>query len=386
MISFVWSSKYPFIAGAGGSENYTVGQIRELKRRGIPARVLVLGHDIAASCEDFPDLTIQTLPSKAALSEIDDTLVFVTYPLNVPTLRPSYAILHCPPPGRAPDDPLFDPAGLKGKRLITPSKFATKMWRKYMNSGMMTQVPTVHPFAEPCFAEVQRPQPKSSAQKILFAGRLSPEKGIYTLLAALHMQSLQKRRAEITVTSAGSHSDDGKILLPLLQAHPSITVVPSQRTPEAMATLMAQHDVVVMPSTRIFWQETFGIVSVEAQHAGCRVVASRAGGLPETDCGGLILTEPDNPKALAASINRALVLGPLTAAERNRAKAKFTVQKSVDALLDVIQADAQDPKKKPLLHTEVTLFPALPRLQPQIASIGRRLTQSPPLTQRSAGR
>lgn len=43
---------------------------------------------------------------------------------------------------------------------------------------------------------------------------------------------------------------------------------------------------VVMPSNSHYWHETFGIVSVEAQHAGCRVIASDDGGLPVTDCGG----------------------------------------------------------------------------------------------------
>ncbi len=55
---------------------------------------------------------------------------------------------------------------------------------------------------------------------------------------------------------------------------------------------MARHDIVVMPSNSQYWHETFGIVSIEAQHSGCRVVASDDGGLPETDCGGVVLVTP----------------------------------------------------------------------------------------------
>ena len=43
MISFVWSPGEPLPAGTGGSENYTVGQVRELNRRGIAARVVTIG-------------------------------------------------------------------------------------------------------------------------------------------------------------------------------------------------------------------------------------------------------------------------------------------------------------------------------------------------------
>ncbi len=61
---------------------------------------------------------------------------------------------------------------------------------------------------------------------------------------------------------------------------PACRVVPARQTPAAMATLMADHDIVVMPSTSQYWHETFGIVSIEAQHTGCRVVASDDGGIP----------------------------------------------------------------------------------------------------------
>jgi D-inositol-3-phosphate glycosyltransferase len=98
---------------------------------------------------------------------------------------------------------------------------------------------------------------------------------------------------------------------------------------------MADHDIVVMPSNSQYWHETFGIVSIEAQHSGCRVVASDDGGLPETDCGGIVLIKPDNAEALAWGIREAVDSGPLTAAVRQDAGARFTVGESVDTLLNV---------------------------------------------------
>ncbi len=112
-------------------------------------------------------------------------------------------------------------------------------------------------------------------------------------------------------------------------------MVGSRKTPAAMAALMARHDIVVIPSNSQYWHETFGIVSIEAQHAGCRVVASDDGGLPETDCGGVVLVKPDNAEALAWGIIKAADSGPVSPAARHDAGARFTVAQSVDSLLNV---------------------------------------------------
>jgi glycosyltransferase involved in cell wall biosynthesis len=335
MISFVWSSKYPFLAGTGGSENYTAGQVRELMRRGIATRILTLGHGTEDGRKDFPDITFKALNSKEELSELDDTIVFITYPLDIPTRHKSYVILHCPPTSCARRDPLFNPRAFKQKKLITPSRYAAKMWSKHARQ-IARDITAVYPFAENNFRGVKRPA-HGTKTKILFAGRLTPDKGIYTLLASLHMDKMQDLEYELTATDACSHPKEGQIVRALLEAHPWINLVPSRRSPQEMAELMAEHDIVVMPSTDIFWHEAFGILSVEAQHAGCRVVASKAGGIPETDCGGLLLVKPDDPQSLANGIAKAATLGPLSAFERAKAGTKFTVAESVDTLLRTIE-------------------------------------------------
>lgn len=351
MISFVWSSKDPFLAGRGGSENYTAGHIRELMRRGIPTRIITLGFGEKDGRDDFPDIQFKALKSKDELSELDDTLVFVTYAIDVPTKRQAYAVLHCPMQRL---DPPFDLKGAEGKQLIAPSRFAARLWGETLRVRT-GRIPTVYPFAENCYKQAQRPERTDGKVKILFAGRLMPDKGIYTLLASLHMDSMKSIDYEITVTKAASDSVDGRMILPLLEVHPSIKLIEPRRNPMEMAELMAGHDIVIMPSTNLFWQEIFGIVSVEAQHAGCRVVASNAGGLPETDCGGLLLVKPDDPLALANGILRASMLGPLTEAERMYASTKFTVQQSVDRLLSVIATTERKQQRVPLLHKQGAL-------------------------------
>lgn len=361
MISFVWSSKYPFYAGTGGSENYTAGHMRELQRRGIDTRLITIGHGEKDGREDFPDLSFTAISSKEELSTLDDTLIFVTYPLNVKTKRQSYVILHCPPPTMTRPDPLFDPEGLRGKKLIATSQAAVKMWMQYLGKRRMLprKIRVVYPFAENCFSKVSRGKKREAGRRprILFAGRLTPDKGIYTLLASLHMDSMQDLQPQITFTAAGKHVEDGRIIYNLLKAHPFVQLHEPCKSAEEMAELMARSDIVVMPTTNIFWRETFGIVSVEAQHAGCRVVASKSGGLPETDCGGLLTVRPDDPKALADGLAKAINRGPLTAGERQKASNKFTVAKSVDDLLQIIEPTLiRTGRRRP--RAEEVLFPS----------------------------
>lgn len=335
MISFVWSSAYPFWAGAGGSENYTAGHIRELTRRGIATRVLTLGHGSSDGRAEFPDIAFRALHSKQQLSLLDDTLVFVTYPLAVRTKRPAYAILHCPPQSLGQRDPLFNKRAVSGKQLIAASRFSALMWERDLGLDY-NDIPVVYPFADPAFATVKRPAYLGRKIRLFYGGRLTPDKGIYTLLAALHIMDRMGLKFELTATSAGARTQEGKVVHALLAAHPMIKLVPAGQDSRTVAKLMARHDIVVMPSTDIFWKELFGMLSVEAQHAGCRVVASDSGGLPETDCGGLMLVKPDDPQALAEGLAKAAKLGALTTAERRRASRVFTVEESVDQLLELI--------------------------------------------------
>lgn len=88
-----------------------------------------------------------------------------------------------------------------------------------------------------------------------------------------------------------------------------------------------------MPSV---FAEPFGMLSVEAQHSGCRVIASSLGGLPETNCGLLTLVAERNPQALITAIREAIALGISTKQERMVAAGEFTLAKSVDAFLGYV--------------------------------------------------
>jgi glycosyltransferase involved in cell wall biosynthesis len=275
-----------------------------------------------------------SLASLAEVSGIDGTVMFVNEAHIVATRQPSFQILHNPPPIRE-HERAFASDGTRDRVLIATSRYAARLWATYLDIDLAT-IHVVYPFAEPHFGAQVRPEKQPGMSRILYAGRLSPEKGIYTLLAMLHVDVIAEDSGlTFTVTTAGADKPQGQVIEQILDAHPGIRQVAARKTPATMAALMAEHDIVLMPSNSQYWHETFGIVSIEAQHAGCRVVASDDGGLPETDCGAVILVEPDNAEALAWGIRDAIAKGPLSLADRRSAATQFTAAQSVDALLDV---------------------------------------------------
>ena len=357
MISFVWSPGNVLPAGTGGSENYTTGQVRELNRRGVPARVVTVGLGEADGRAEFSDVPFLALAQLSDVSRLTDTVVFVNDIADVATVNQSFQILHNPPPLREKYRTLAIES-TRARVLIATSRYSARLWSDFLDVESAS-VHVVYPFAEPPFAVQDRHDAPGASTRILYAGRLSPEKGIYTLLSMLHIDVIaDDPRLNFTVTTAGSDKPQGQVIEQLVAAHPGITVASARKTPAAMSALMAQHDIVLMPSNGQYWHETFGIVSIEAQHAGCWVVASDDGGLPETNCGGVILIEPDNAEALAWGIREAVNRRTMPTEVRNEAASRFTVSQSVNALLDVLSRFGHRPE--PHVERELEALIQLP--------------------------
>lgn len=383
MISFVWEAGLPLPAGTGGSENYTVGHVRELNRRGLAAQVVTIGLGTDDGRDDFTGVPFLALATVDEVSALEGTVVFVTDFPVVATRRPAYQLLHIPPP-LLPRHFRRVRAQTQDRALIATSRFAAGLWSGFLDVDVET-IQVVYPFAEPCFADQPRPRSRQGATRVLYAGRLSPEKGIYTILSMMHSDLVAGDVAlTFTATMSGADKPQGDIIQRLLEVHPGIELVPACKTPVAMAALMAEHDIVLMPSNSQYWHETFGIVSIEAQHAGCRVVASDDGGLPETDCGAITLVPPDDAHALAQGLRRAIELGPPSAADRGRAATMFTLAESVDQLLRVFDRPA--PVTPASIVRELEALVALPAarpLQPSHAGQSGNEVRRPPRPEQS---
>src|ERR1700678_3850074 len=100
MISFISPPGTRLPARTGGSENYTIGQVRELIRRGIAAQVVTVGLGQRDGRDGFADIPFLSLPTLAGVSELDDTVIFVNEAHTTATRHPAFLILHNPPPIR----------------------------------------------------------------------------------------------------------------------------------------------------------------------------------------------------------------------------------------------------------------------------------------------
>jgi glycosyltransferase involved in cell wall biosynthesis len=124
-----------------------------------------------------------------------------------------------------------------------------------------------------------------------FAGRISPEKGLQTLMDA------SRRLPDISFRAAGGYDR-----LPDLPAQaPENFKFTGHLSKETLDDFYAGCRLIVLPST---WFEGFPIVLVETMLRGIPVVCSRIGGLPEIVEDGVtgLLFEPGNSEQLADKI------------------------------------------------------------------------------------
>lgn len=329
MISFVWPPGAPMLAGTGGSETFTAGHVRELTRRGIAAQVVTVGLGKLDGRQDFTDIPFLSLKDASLLADLPGTVVFVNRTYPVMTKNKAAIILHCVTPKLIEKETRKNEVA--GKTVIATSIYSGQQWALYLDMPY-SRISIVLPFADPIFGNQKRAKPAKKT-RILYAGRLHPEKGIYTVLEMMHEKEMMKNGYSVSLVTAGQHVDIGKTIARMLVGYPYAKLLSAQKTVRAMSRLLGQSDILLMPSV---YAEPFGMLSIEAQHAGCRVVASNIGGLPETNCGLLTLVEPRNPRALIKDIQQAVALGPSTKKERDQAEASFTLMASVDALLDAL--------------------------------------------------
>ncbi|MCB0058294.1 MAG: glycosyltransferase family 4 protein [Caldilineaceae bacterium] len=205
----------------------------------------------------------------------------------------------------------------------------------------------------------------TDSQRLLYVGRVSPEKGVHTLLQAFEIVAARFPQARLDLV--GGRGAMPMQLLVGLSDDPLVSALQrfyqpdgSSDYPQRLDAMVRdagledrvtfhsylQHskiisyyqnaDVVVNPSL----SETFGISIVEAMACGVPVVGTRVGGMLDTivdDVGRAIPAE--DPKSLAEAIceildNRALA-SRMGACGRERAVTNFTWSARANRLLDV---------------------------------------------------
>lgn len=148
------------------------------------------------------------------------------------------------------------------------------------------------------------PDPERTGPRLALVGRLERTKGGHVLLAAMPAILAAHPTARLTVVGSGAMDEQLRRQAANLGVSPAVTFAGWCSPAETAATLAAA-DVAVVPS---IWPEAFGLTALEALAAGCAVVASDRGGLPDLIRDGEtgLLVPPDDPVALAGAVIRLL--------------------------------------------------------------------------------
>jgi glycogen synthase len=149
------------------------------------------------------------------------------------------------------------------------------------------------PFEDP-FSGVGRP-------RVLFVGRLAPQKGVDTLVAAAGL--LKDPCAQVLLVGDGPERKALERETERLGVGDRLHFV-GFVTHDRLPAAMAHADVLVLPSL----YEELGTVLLEAMQAGLPIVASKTGGIPDVIEDGVngMLVPPGDPGALARAIDRLL--------------------------------------------------------------------------------
>lgn len=193
-------------------------------------------------------------------------------------------------------------AGLRRcARLIATSKFTAE---SYIGCGLPSeQFAVIHNGVDVQHFDsvVSARGPDEPDRRVLYMGRVVPEKGIGTLIEAVAQLSSAGHTARCRLTILGDgHGDYPDKLRQAASALHGVDVRFRAHLSDIRGAL-AESDLVVVPSE---CDESFGRVVIEAMAAGVPVVATRDGGIPEVlaDRFDAHLVPPGDATALAAKL------------------------------------------------------------------------------------
>lgn len=180
-----------------------------------------------------------------------------------------------------------------------------------------------------------RPQ-TARTPSVVYAGRLDEPKGVRLLMAGWDCYLEKSGEPGLKLAIAGGGPLGGEVAA-WASTRPSVDVK-GPLSSERCAELIAQASAVVLPSV---WEETFGLVAIEAMAAGVPPIAAGHGSFTELITPGVdgMLFSPGDPAALGLAIadvetspERYEAYGDLA---RKTYEERFDPQRSVEELLAI---------------------------------------------------
>ncbi len=175
--------------------------------------------------------------------------------------------------------------------IVCPTPFTA---RKLVQAGVPAKSLCVRPHF---IAETAAEPTPGSGRYALYLGRLTPEKGLNTLIEAF------ARTPSVELVIAGTGPLEQDLRLQIATRGLSNITMTGFVSGEAKRALLDDATFLIIPSE---WYEVFGTVALEAFRAGKPVVASRIGGLPFVVNDGHTgrLFEPGDAGSLAACVTQ----------------------------------------------------------------------------------
>jgi glycosyltransferase involved in cell wall biosynthesis len=159
----------------------------------------------------------------------------------------------------------------------------------------------------PC-SLAERAATPSRTRTVGYLGKLTHQKGVDVLLRALDIVARGDERSPWRVEVVGDGPERGRLqsLATELGLANRISFLPGVLHPDVPSVLRG-FDVLVLPSrTTSKAQEHFGRILIEGMAAGCVVIGTDSGAIPEVIGNAGIVVPEENPTALSAAISLAL--------------------------------------------------------------------------------
>jgi glycosyltransferase involved in cell wall biosynthesis len=171
-----------------------------------------------------------------------------------------------------------------------------------------------------------------------YLGRLVEEKGVPTLIEAMHTLREEKDRVGLTIIGDGPQLKQLEAMAGERTGfRPAITFLGSLKE-EKLTAALSGIDVLVMPSLN---EEPAGLVVMEQMMRGCGVIVSDHGGGPELAGDSGLKFPAGDAQALAECIRRLLrepgLVGLLGRRARERALKMFTLDRMINQHYQIFQ-------------------------------------------------